>query len=50
MCVDELGLVCLYVFADAISVIEFGLFFVAAGCPSVKGDFCPPPHPPNGSL
>lgn len=38
---DEFGFVCLYVFADAISVIEFRLF-VARGCPSVKGDFCPP--------
>lgn len=33
--------VCLYSFVDAISVIEFGLF-AACGCPSVKGDFCPP--------
>lgn len=38
--------VSLYVFADAISVIEFRFFFffffAARGCPSVKGDFCPP--------
>lgn len=38
---DNLGFVCLNVFADAISVIEFRLF-AACGCPSVKGDFCPP--------
>lgn len=40
-CVGEFGVVGLYVFADAISVIEFRLY-AASGCPSVKGDFCRP--------
>lgn len=42
MCVDELVFVCLYVFVDAISVIEFRFFFAASRCPSVKGGLLSP--------